>query len=138
VNGVQMINTITKKAKGCKDSSIVGLYVALIEKIKNELSMSFPFATSYSNNAMNTDADIDLTNNSDKLGAMLFSSQQIEGYFDLGILLESTGLLYRYNYASGISLNFIQQISSSPEKLKDITYIVMPHHGMDPLYDFTL
>ncbi|KAG4100614.1 hypothetical protein H8356DRAFT_1290009 [Neocallimastix lanati (nom. inval.)] len=121
-----MINTITTKAKGCTDSSIVGLYVALIEKIKNELSMSFPFATSYSNNAMNTDADIDLTNNTDKLGAMSFSSQQIEG------------LLYRYNYASGITLNFIQQISSSPEKLKDITYIVMPHHGMDPLYDFIL
>lgn len=94
----EAINSISKKAKECGDSSMTGLYVALIEKIKNELSISFPFVTSYSNNAMNTVANDDLINNPGKLGAMLFSSQQVDGCFDLDILLESAGLLYRYDY----------------------------------------
>ncbi|KAL6632180.1 hypothetical protein U3516DRAFT_470627, partial [Neocallimastix sp. 'constans'] len=94
----ETINAISKKAKGCTDNSITGLYIALIEKIKNKLSISFPFVTPYANNAMNTIAGIDLINHPDKLGTLLFSSQQIEGYFDLDILLESAGLLYRYNY----------------------------------------
>jgi len=71
--------------------------VALIEKIKNELSISFPFVTSYANKKMNSIAGIDLIENPSELGTLLFSSQQIEGYFDLDILLESAGLLYRYN-----------------------------------------
>ncbi|OUM57298.1 hypothetical protein PIROE2DRAFT_17766 [Piromyces sp. E2] len=91
------INAISEKAKETRNNSSIGLYVALIEKIKNRLSISFPFLTNYANEKLNCIAETNLIENPSKLGTILFSSQLIEGCFDSDILLESATLLYRYN-----------------------------------------
>jgi hypothetical protein len=75
----------------------VELRVAIIEKIKIELSDDFPFIVSHAREEIKKIANIDSFEDAKGLGGILFESQLIKGYFDLDILLEAAKLLYRYN-----------------------------------------